>query len=77
MSLSVSHLLSEALQLSADSRTELVEAILEQSRPSAKFVDNQLALVRTRREDVLHGKSTLIPAVEAHALVRNSFHAAE
>lgn len=77
MSLSVSHLLSEALQLSADSRTELVEAILEQSRPSAEFVDKQLALVRTRREDVLHGKSALIPAVEAHAFVRNSFHAAE
>jgi hypothetical protein len=72
MSATVAHLLSEALLLPADSRTELVEAILEQSHPSREFIACQMDLVESRREKVRAGASALVPAAEAHALVLES-----
>ena len=75
MSATVAHLLSQALRLTADSRTELVEAILEQAHPSREFVARQMDLVESRREEVKAGTSALIPAGEAHAIVLESLQA--
>ncbi|MES2468441.1 MAG: addiction module protein [Verrucomicrobiota bacterium] len=75
MSATVAHLLSQALRLTADSRTELVEAILEQTHPSREFIARQMDLVESRREEVKAGTSTLIPAGEAHAIVLESLQA--
>ncbi len=72
MSATVAHLLSEALLLPADSRTELVEAILEQSHPTREFIAGQMDRVEARRQNVKNGTSALIPAQEAHALVLES-----
>jgi hypothetical protein len=69
MSATVAHLLSEALRLPADSRTELVEALLEQAHPTKDFIAHQVALVESRRNDVRTGTSSLIPAEKAHAAV--------
>ena len=75
MSATVAHLLSQALRLTADSRTELVEAILEQAHPSPEFIARQMDLVESRREEVKAGTSALIPAGEAHAIVLESLQA--
>ncbi len=66
MSLTVDRLLSEALLLPADSRTELVETILEQSAPSEECMAEQLAIVAGRMENVRNGTALLLPAEEAH-----------
>lgn len=58
--------------LPSDFRTELVEAILEQSSPSADFVAQQLETVSRRRQQVKEGASRLIPADEAHDRVLSS-----
>jgi hypothetical protein len=66
MSIAVEEILEEALRLSDDSRTELVEAILERSSLSQDFLGEQLSLVRQRMLNVRNGVSELIPAEEAH-----------
>jgi len=72
MSAAVAHLLSEAMLLPSDCRTELVEAILEQSAPGEQFLAEQMKMIAGRMEKVRAGASTLIPADEAHDLVLGS-----
>ena len=72
MSATVAHLLNEALLLPPDSRTELVESILEQSSPSEEFISRQMQVVSRRMENVRNGSSKLIPADEAHNLVQTA-----
>lgn len=75
MSATVAQLLSEALLLPVDSRTELVEAILEQSNPSPDFVTRQMEIVEARRQRLKDGVSILIPAHAAHNIVLDSLQA--
>ncbi len=72
MTTSVAHLVEEALLLPGYERTELVEAILERSAPSEEFIQQQMAVVSSRMEDVRAGRSRLISAEEAHHEVRKS-----
>lgn len=69
MSTAVAELLAAAMRLPSDSRTELVEAILEQSAPTENFIAEQMTLVGQRMERVRQGSSQLIPAAEAHEAV--------
>ena len=69
MNSSSADILHQAMLLPWDARTDLVEAILEQSQPTDEFILNQLELVNRRMERVRQGQSQLIPAEEAHALV--------
>jgi hypothetical protein len=72
MSVAIAHLLEEALLLPSESRTELVEAILERSEPSRDFIDHQLGIVRRRMQAVQEGTSSLIAAEDAHERVLES-----
>jgi hypothetical protein len=72
MSVSVEKLVAEALQLPCDSRTELVEAILEASSGSPDFISRQMGVVTARIENLRKGESATVPATEAHLLVRQS-----
>ena len=72
----VSHLVDQALLLPIESRTELVEAILERTAPSKQFIDGNMSNVRRRMEDVREGRSQLIPAEESHRRVREALAAA-
>jgi hypothetical protein len=72
MSVSVTHLLEEALRLPPESRTELIEALLERTEPSREFLDHQLGIVSARMKRVLQGSSTVIDAGEAHDRVLHS-----
>jgi hypothetical protein len=58
--------------LPSEDQTELVEAILERSVPSADFVAEQMRTVERRMENVRTGTSKLIPADEAHESVLSS-----
>ena len=58
--------------LPSDCRTELVEAILEQSAPGEQFLAEQMTVIAGRMENVRAGASPLIPADEAHELVLGS-----
>lgn len=69
MNAAVTRLLSEAMLLPADTRAELVEAILEHAAPSDEFVASQRHLVTRRMESVRGGTSRLIAAEEAHASI--------
>ena len=69
MSTAVAHLLSEVMLLPADSRTDLVEAILEQASPSAEFLASQMQIVTRRMDSVRRGTSHVVPVEEAHASV--------
>ena len=68
----VEHLVDQALLLSSESRTELVEAILERSTPSKEFIEDHMSNVLRRMEDVREGRSQLVSAEEAHRSVRES-----
>ena len=68
----VEHLIEEALLLPTASRTELVEAILESSAPSSKFIAQHMDLVLRRMDDVREGRSQPVPAEEAHRRVRQT-----
>lgn len=72
MSILFDHLLESVLLLPTDSQTELVEAILERSKPSREFLDHQLGIVRHRVQSVQDGSSTLIAAEDAHKKVLES-----
>ena len=75
MTAAVAHLVEEALRLPSESRTELVEAILEKAAPSQEFLDEQMRQVRRRMEEVREGRSPLVPADEAHRKVREALAA--
>lgn len=77
MSAVVTHLLEQALLLPDDSRTELVEAILERSKPSEAFMTAQLKTVAIRMEKVRNGDSSLILADDAHQNVLTSLRLRE
>ncbi len=70
MTATVERLVQEALLLSSESRTELVEAILESTAPSSGFIQQQMAVVHERMESVRDGRSELIRDEEAHRHVR-------
>lgn len=72
MPTTVEHLFQQALSLSNDKQTELVEALLEQTNPSISFLSEQLADIGKRRENVRLGQSHLTPAADAHQQVRES-----
>ena len=72
MTARVEHLIEEALLLPTDSRTELVEAILESSAPASEFIAHHMDLVLRRMDDVREGRSQLVPAEEAHRRVRQA-----
>ncbi|MEN3943672.1 addiction module protein [Prosthecobacter sp. SYSU 5D2] len=74
MNAAVAHLFEEVLLLPSDSRTELVEAILERSAPSDELLKQQLEVVARRMENVRTGVSELTPATEAHASVLASLN---
>ncbi|MBX3739823.1 MAG: hypothetical protein KF712_02440 [Akkermansiaceae bacterium] len=72
MALTVEHLVQEALLLPSESRTELVEAILERTPPSAEFMRDQTSVVLGRMENVREGRSALIPDAEVHRQIREA-----
>ncbi|HRQ88511.1 MAG TPA: addiction module protein [Bacteroidia bacterium] len=72
MTATVERLVQEALLLPSESRTELVEAILEGTLPSPEWIEPQMAVVLERIENVREGRSALIPEEEAHRRVRES-----
>jgi hypothetical protein len=57
------------MRLPSDSRTELVEAILERSEPTEDFIAEQMEVVCRRMERVRQGITQLVPAAEAHEAV--------
>jgi hypothetical protein len=65
----VEDLLSAVMKLSDESRTDLVEAILERSTPSDAFISEQMELVKERMEQVRQGMSQPVSADEAHSTV--------
>ncbi len=75
MTASVAQLVEEALRLPDEARAELVEAILERSRPSPEFMSEWMETVKERMADVEGGRSPLIPAEEAHRQVRDALAA--
>ena len=76
MAPSVKQLVDQALLLPAESRTELVEAILEGSEPSSDFIAEKMETVLARMKNVSEGKSALISADEAHRKVREALNSA-
>ncbi len=72
MTSTVERLVQEALLLPSESRTELVEAILESNSPSPEFIEEQMTVVLQRIENVRAGRSVLVPDAEAHRRVRES-----
>jgi hypothetical protein len=77
MTAAVTSLVKQAMELSNDSRTELVEAILAESRPSAEFLSGQMKTVRERMQAVREGRSTLVSAEDAHRHVREALSQAK
>lgn len=75
MTAAVADLVEAALLLPSESRTELVEAILERSDSAPGFIAAQMETVRRRMDNVRTGKSALIPAEEAHRRVREALAA--
>jgi hypothetical protein len=69
MEATVEDLLNAAMKLSAESRTDLVEAILERSTPTGTFVADQMEVVTQRMERVRQGESQPISAAEAHETI--------
>ncbi len=69
MSAAVADLLTAAMNLPEESRTDLVEAILERSIPSDEFIAEQMATISLRMERVRQGLSTPVPAADAHTAV--------
>jgi Putative addiction module component len=72
MSVSMTHLLEEALLLPLEEQTELVEALLECAQPSEEFLDHQRGIVSARMKRVQQGSSFLIDASDAHEQVQHS-----
>ena len=72
MTAAVKHLVEEALRLAPEEREELVETLLSHSEPDAEWANAWIDECERRMEDVRSGKSKLIPAEEAHRMVRQS-----
>lgn len=66
----VTSLMEQVMNLPSESRTELVEAILSEAKPSEEFLFEQMKVVRLRMNNVHDGRSELVPAEEAHRRVR-------
>lgn len=66
----VTSLVEQAMSLPSESRTELVEAILAEAKPSNEFLSAQMKIVRQRMDNIRHGRSELVSAEEAHRRVR-------
>jgi len=75
MATSVSYLLQEALQLSADMRIDLAEQLMESASPSTEAISEQMKIVRTRMSNVERGLSRLVEADAAHQMVREALSA--
>ncbi|WP_395741969.1 hypothetical protein [Prosthecobacter sp.] len=75
MAASVSFLLQEALQLSADMRIDLAEQLMESAAPTAEAISEQMDIVRTRMNNVERGLSRLVEADTAHQMVREALAA--
>ena len=75
MAASVSFLLQEALQLSADMRLDLAEQLMESTAPTAEAISEQMQIVRTRMSNVENGRSRLVEADAAHLMVREALAA--
>lgn len=75
MAASVSHLLQEALQLSADMRIDLAEQLMESAAPTDEAVSEQMKIVRARMSNVERGLSRLVEADAAHQMVREALAA--
>ena len=65
----VAQLVEKALLLPSESRTELIEALLERPPPSDGSLAEQMGIVAERIANVRNGKSTLISETEAHQSV--------
>lgn len=72
MTAAVSHLLQQALQLSADMRLDLAEHLMESTAPSSELVAGQMETIRARMANVGSGASSLVAAEEAHQFVRDA-----
>ncbi len=72
MTATVTSLVEQAMSLTSESRTELVEAILAEAKPSDAFLSDQMKIVRQRMNNVRDGRSELVPAEEAHRRVREA-----
>ena len=72
MTTAVAQLVEKALLLPSESRSELVEAILEGPPPTDAYLAESMELVTERMANVRDGKSTLICATEAHQSVLDS-----
>lgn len=77
MTASVSNLLQQALQLSADMRIDLAEQLMESAAPTADAIAEQMKTVRTRISNVERGLSRLVAAEDAHRSVRDALIAAK
>lgn len=72
MAATISEILQDALQLSVASRIELAERLIEATPVPHELIDEQMHLVRERMARVAAGTSEVIPAGEAHILVRDA-----
>jgi hypothetical protein len=75
MTASVSNLLQQALQLSADMRIDLAEQLMESTAPTEAAISEQMTIVRTRMNNVERGLSRLVVAEDAHQMVRDALAA--
>jgi hypothetical protein len=69
MAVTVAELYSEALHLSDDARIELAERLIESSSLPPALLEEQLAIVRKRMENLDAGLSEEIPGEDAHLRV--------
>ena len=75
MAASVSFLLQEALQLSAEMRLDLAEQLMESTAPTGEAISEQMQIVRARMSNVENGRSRLVEADTAHQMVREALAA--
>ncbi len=74
MAATISEILQDALQLSVASRIELAERLIETTPVPQELIDEQMNLVRERMARVAAGTSDIVPAEQAHKLVRDALH---
>ena len=72
MPVTVSEILQDALQLSDASRIELAERLIETTPIPQGLLDENLNRARQRMENVAAGKSEVVPAAQAHQMVRDA-----
>lgn len=69
MSATVARLVEEVLRLPSDSRTELIEAVLERAEPSPDYLAETLSRIASRLADDEAGRTFPIDAEAAHESV--------